>query len=133
MPAIFQASLEKFAGKRFERVASKKHPMELLYARFCTVALVRCRDCGTHWQVDSWNRRVGYCAWPEVAIRIGRREGWEQFDDLAQRRDFFPEMERGVVHPGNTVRKCPTPKCKDYAVVGLEHCANCASRARHLH
>ena len=129
-PDIRQEFASKFSSKQFEVIAQKERPIdEFLATRWC--ALVRCRSCGQHWQIDHWRPKNGYTSWPELCIRINSPEGWQELDDFELRRSYFPPMVDGVAQPDATWRECSTPNCKHPVVVGLEHCANCACRAMH--
>jgi hypothetical protein len=132
LPDVRQAPASKFPEKRYERVADKAHPMELFGKSRCAIILFRCRSCGQHWQADQWSRNHGYTAWPELSIKIATPRDWPKFNDYQLRLGYFPPMENGVVPEDNVWKRCATPGCKDPAVRGLNHCANCACRAMHL-
>jgi len=125
---VISARKGKQPTRHYDSIAQKLHPAypfkDAGVVATHAVVLVRCKACGQHWQVDSWNRgRVGWMSYPDIAIKVSAPDTWQSFDDRPIRRAHFAHFDKGVEN-----RSCGTPGCKDLSVTGFDNCANCLSK-----
>lgn len=75
--------------------------------------LVRCIECGQHWQLDG-EERHGVA----LAIRVHYPEEWEFSSDYAPRMTYLVKS-----HGGDSDQKCAEPDCRSMSIRGFNRCA----------
>jgi hypothetical protein len=76
--------------------------------------LVRCNECGQHWQLDG-QERYGVT----LAIRILDADAWDAHNDHSARMTYSVNSRGGL-----SDEKCKEPDCPSRCVRGLERCAH---------
>ena len=76
------------------------------------VNLLRCSNCGQHWQVDEWDKyQIG------ISIKVNDPDKWEIFEDLSYRKDH---LLRG--RGGTTDEICVWQDCEEKQLIGSAYC-----------
>lgn len=76
--------------------------------------LFRCKQCGQHWQIDTWDKlQVG------LAIKIDKPVEWDAFDDTPFRKRYLLDT-RG----GHSSDRCRWEGCGSLCIRGLEFCVD---------
>lgn len=74
--------------------------------------LYQCRNCGTHWQIDTDGRS-------DLAIKVEHPDHWATFNDLPFRRDFFIRF-----HGGEGQTKCLWANCPNFTLMNMAICVD---------
>lgn len=94
--------------------------LDQVHARYHTY-LMECVVCDQIWQVDG-STKVKYApvTWTTLCIKLGSREGWQQFDDLPIRLNYLTLKDGGL-----SDEKCMFAGCVNAAVLNKAFCPRC--------
>lgn len=80
------------------------------------VRLLRCADCGQHWQVDDWDKYQD-----ALAIKIDTPDGWQELNDEKYRLEFIVQNHGGL---GDDT--CQWHGCANRTLKDMAFCPRCA-------
>lgn len=78
------------------------------------VRLLQCLICSQLWSLDEWDKYQ-----TQFAIKLARREGWQEFDTAALRKQYLVQSRGGV-----TDEPCIWSGCTGHRVRGVVYCAD---------
>ncbi len=80
------------------------------------MTLVRCPDCGQHWQLDEWDKLQVI-----LAIKVASPDEWLHWDDKECRVEYLVQSRGGL---GD--QACGWQGCTNEALKDMAFCPRCA-------
>ena len=107
LPECFKSDTSDPCFKTFQEIDWKKD---------AGVKLVKCPECGQHWQLDQWDKYHS-----GLAVKIQAPESWGQYDDKNVRIAYLVKRRGGL-----SEQICAWQGCTNKALTGLAYCPLCA-------